>query len=185
MGRRGHSYLWSGLSAFVIFLIGLFISISSKDFSFLIPFGVVSVLTFTLVSCLILNNNFIWEMMEGIFEWSFVQLPGLIFTLDLEGIIWLLTVKLLFWILGIILAVICGILAIVIGLAMSLFVYPFAIYRSIHDENYRIKSRKKATPDYMKKENTAEVLTDKFCSNCGERLKTSICEMCGTRNSTD
>lgn len=181
MGRRGHSYLWSGLVALVVFIIGLSISISSKDYTFLIPFGVVSVLSFTLVSCLILNNNFVGEMMGNIFEWSFVEFPGLIFTLDLDGIIWLLTVKLLFWIIGIILALICGILAVVIGLVISLFVYPFAIRRSIIDENYRIKSRKKAIPDYMKKENT-EVLTDKFCSNCGEKLKTNVCEICGTRN---
>ena len=70
-------------------------------------------------------------MIAEIFSWGFVTMPGLIFTLDLDGIIWLLTVKLLFWILGFILAALCGILAIVLGLVVSVFVYPFALYKNI------------------------------------------------------
>jgi len=58
-------------------------------------------------------------------------MPGLIFTLDLEGIIWLLTVKLLFWIIGIVLATLTGILAVALGLVVSLFVYPYAIIENI------------------------------------------------------
>ena len=69
-------------------------------------------------------------MIETVVGWGFVRLPGLIFTLDLDGIIWLLTVKLLFWILGLILSIICFILAITLGYITSLFVYPFAIAKS-------------------------------------------------------
>ena len=76
-------------------------------------------------------------MLLEIFSWGFVTMPGLIYTLDLEGIIWLLTVKLLFWILEMILAVLCGILAIALGLVVSLFVYPRALYKNImgYEEN--------------------------------------------------
>ena len=90
-----------------------------------------AILGFTLISCLFLANNFIEDVMETIFQWGFVQMPGLIFTLDLDGIIWLLTVKLLFWILGIILACLCGILAIAIGAVLSIFVYPYAIVKNL------------------------------------------------------
>ena len=69
-------------------------------------------------------------MILEIFSWGFVKMPGLIFTLDLDGIIWLLTVKLIFWILGLLLAIACGGLAIALGLAISVFVYPFALYKS-------------------------------------------------------
>ena len=86
---------------------------------------------FTLVSCLSLGNNFVGEVMLTIFTWSFVRLPGLIFTLDLDGIIWLLTVKLLFWSLGIVLGILLGILAIAVGGVISIFVYPLALYRNI------------------------------------------------------
>ena len=70
-------------------------------------------------------------MIAEIFSWGFVRMPGLIFTLDLDGIIWLLTVKLLFWILGILLAILCGGLAIALGLFVSIFVYPFALRKNI------------------------------------------------------
>jgi hypothetical protein len=72
-------------------------------------------------------------MVLEVFSWGFVKMPGLIFTLDLDGIIWLLTVKLIFWILGFILAALCGVLAIGLGLVVSLFVYPFAIIKNIKD----------------------------------------------------
>jgi hypothetical protein len=72
-------------------------------------------------------------MVLDIWGWGFIKLPGLIFTLDLDGIIWLITVKLLFWILGIVLATLCGLLALVIGSIVSVFVYPFAIYKDIKE----------------------------------------------------
>ncbi len=84
----------------------------------------------TFLSCLILNNNFIPDMMMEIFSWGFVRMPGLIFTLDLDGILWLLTVKLLFWILGIFLALLAGMLAIFLGSMLSVFVYPYAIIKN-------------------------------------------------------
>ena len=64
-------------------------------------------------------------------ENDYVNKGQLIFTLDLDGLIWLLTVKLIFWILGIVLAVLCGLLALALGLIVSPFVYPFAIIKNI------------------------------------------------------
>ena len=124
MTRRIHSFVWSGLAAVALIVIG----IVTSNVAFCCVLGV---LAFTLISCLILNNNFVGDMVAEIFSWGFVRMPGLIFTLDLDGIIWLLTVKLLFWILGFVLAALCGILAIGLGLVVSLFVYPFAIYKNI------------------------------------------------------
>ena len=69
-------------------------------------------------------------MVAEIFSWGFVRMPGLIFTLDLDGIIWLLTVKLLFWLLGILLALLCGVLAVALGSVVSFVVYPFALYKA-------------------------------------------------------
>ena len=127
MSDSTKSYIWGGISAAVGLGIGIALASSTVGYIAAAVFGI---LVFTLVSCLVLDNNFIGEMMADIFGWSFVRMPGLIFTLDLDGIIWLLTVKLLFWILGFILGIICGIFAIVLGLALSVFVYPFALYKS-------------------------------------------------------
>ena len=127
---RKRSFWLGGIVAalFVAFAISEFVNGSTSSGG---GFLVFAVLGFTFVSCLVLGNNFIGDAVETVFSWGFVTMPGLIFTLDLDGIIWLLTVKLLFWILGFILAALCGILAIALALIVSVFVYPFAIYKNI------------------------------------------------------
>ena len=124
MTKRTHSFVWGGMATAACIIIG----IASGSFS---AWALLGVAAFTLISCLILDNNFIGEMICDIFSWSFVRMPGLIFELDLDGLIWLLTVKLLFWLFGILLAVLFGALAIVLGLIVSVFVYPFALYKDI------------------------------------------------------
>ena len=87
---------------------------------------------FTFVSCLVLDNNFIGEMVPGIFSWGFVKMPGLIFTFDLDGCLWFIGMKLLFIALGILLALAAAALAFAIGGILSLFVYPFALAKNIN-----------------------------------------------------
>ena len=123
MKRRIHSFVWGGLSAALFIVLAIV---------FTAPFLYgIAVAAFTLVSCLILHNNFLEDMMADVFEWSFVTFPGLIFTFDLDGIIWLLTVKLLFKLISWALALLFGILAISLGLVVSIFVYPFALVKNI------------------------------------------------------
>lgn len=88
---------------------------------------IVAVSASTLVGCLILENNFLGSMIITIFKWGFLRMPGVIFSLDLEGIIWLITVKLFLWVLGFIIALAFGMFAITLGLALSLIVYPIAV----------------------------------------------------------
>ncbi|MBR2930813.1 MAG: hypothetical protein IKC32_06250 [Clostridia bacterium] len=133
MTKRIHSFVWSGIVAAVLLTVGIVTSVNASDFGLLPLWIAVAACSFTLISCLILGGNFVGDMMAEIFSWGFVKMPGLIFTLDLDGIVWLLTVKLLFWILGIILAVICGLLAIAIGLVVSVFVYPYALVKNIRN----------------------------------------------------
>lgn len=128
---RNRSFIWGGITATVFFIIGIISWISSSNAANFGTFSLLAITGFTLVSCLVLDNNFVGDMIAEIFSWGFVRMPGVIFTLDLDGIIWLLTVKLLFWIIGIILAVLCGILAIVLGLLISVIVYPFALIKNI------------------------------------------------------
>ena len=91
----------------------------------------VPICTFTFVSCLFLKNNFVGDMFIEIVSWGFVKFPGLIFEFSLDGIAWLIAMKILFWVLGIVIAVGIGILALGICLPISLFVYPFALGKNI------------------------------------------------------
>ncbi|MBE6656611.1 MAG: hypothetical protein E7609_07095 [Ruminococcaceae bacterium] len=128
--RRIHAYVWSGIIAAAVAafcIVGYIGSDAGEGLGVAIALPICA---FAFASCLILGNNFIGEMVVEIFSWGFVRMPGLIFTLDLDGIIWLLTVKLLFWVLGILLALLCGTLAVVLGAFVSVFVYPFALYRA-------------------------------------------------------
>ena len=134
MKRRIHSFVWGGIVCLLFIALGIAVSVSISNYSALAFFGALGVLSFTLISCLILDNNFLGDMMGDIFSWSFVRMPGLIFTLDLDGIIWLLTVKLLFWVIGFSLALVCGGISIGLGLLLSVFVYPFALYKSFHPD---------------------------------------------------
>ena len=126
MSRRNKSFIWGGVTATALVVLG----IATGN---ILPMIIIALTGFTLVSCLILGNNFVGDMIAEIFSWGFVRFPGLIFTLDLDGIIWLITVKLLFWVLGLLIAILFGILAIALGLLISLVVYPFALVKNIRN----------------------------------------------------
>lgn len=129
--RRVASFGWGGAAALAVLLIcggglGGFLSLTSALWTLL-----ATVCAFTFLSCCILANNFVGDMTLEIFSWGFVKMPGLIFTLDLDGILWLISVKILFAILGFLLALAAGCLAIFLGGLISLFVYPYAIRKNI------------------------------------------------------
>ena len=132
--RRYCSFIFGGLVAAALIGYGIYALVSTADAATGGGCIAAGVLGFCLVSCLFLGNNFIGDVVESIFCWGFVRMPGLIFELDLDGIIWFLTVKLLFWILGFVLAFLCGILAIAIGAVLSVFVYPYAIIKNLRSD---------------------------------------------------
>ena len=134
MARIIHSFVWGGINAAIFLTIGII----TENIPIFIG---IAVLSFALISCLILNNNFIGDMMLEIFSWGFVKFPGLIFTLDLDGIIWLLTVKLVFWIIGFLLATLVGLLAVALGLVLSVFVYPFALTKAFTTKNIQTEEQ--------------------------------------------
>ena len=67
---------------------------------------------------------------DVIFYWvdkSF-HAPGLIFTFDLDGIVWLIGMKVLFWFIGILFAIVAGIIGIVLGVIFAPFVFPYVVH---------------------------------------------------------
>lgn len=127
---RLRSYIFGGLIFGVALIMSLVNAISTGFESDSVYLIVISVLLFPFLSCLFLQNNFVVDIVEEIWSWGFVKFPGLIFSLSLDGIFWLLTVKLLFWIIGFILGAIALLFGIVLGLVVSVFVYPFALRKS-------------------------------------------------------
>lgn len=132
VSQRIKSFVWSGIITALLIIFTIVMAVSGEWETDLTVTGIIcSILWFPFISCLFLKNNFILDMVGGIASWGFVQFPNLIFTLDLDGIVWFLTVKLLFWVLGFLLATAFFIVGVLLGILLSVFVYPFALVKSI------------------------------------------------------
>ena len=129
--QRKRSFLWGGLIAAFAAAVAVVCTVKYEgaDKVWIALLGGVALFTF--VSCLFLKNNFIEDLFIEIASWGFVKFPGLIFSFDLDGIAWLIGMKLLFAVLGFLIGFALVCLALVVCMAMSLIVYPFALSRSI------------------------------------------------------
>ncbi|HOC98008.1 MAG TPA: helix-turn-helix domain-containing protein [Bacilli bacterium] len=134
--RRTKAFIVPGIIAGLWLLLGSISAFSSEmpagytRFDMFASILVMAIPIFTFPACLILKNNFIREAMATVFTFAFVKFPGIIFTLDIGGIIFLITVKLFFFVLGIFLMIFFGGLALAVGIGLSVFVYPFALYNN-------------------------------------------------------
>lgn len=128
--RRIHSFIWPGL-CFALFLIFSILSFSGGFQILGISFLIAAFLSYFFLSVMILNNTFITEMWAEIASWGFVKLPGIIFEFSPDGFAFLIAMKVIFWILGIVLAILSISLATVVAMVLSIFVYPFALRRNL------------------------------------------------------
>ncbi len=80
---------------------------------------------FAFVFCLF-YETFVREVVVNWFGKS-IRWPGLIFDFDLDGILWLIGMKILFFILGLIFGIVMGVIGIMLGLICAPFAYPFAM----------------------------------------------------------
>ena len=131
--RRIHSFIWPSLVA-LIFIISGISTFAKGDAS--TGFGClgVGVLAYCFIATMILNNTFITDMWLEITSWGFVKLPGIIFEFSFDGLIFLIAMKILFFILGIILALLAATFASLLAMALSIFVYPFALRKNLKGE---------------------------------------------------
>ena len=109
----------------IILIAGL---IDNFEMSTFIVAIVLTYMVFSFVACLF-YDCVVQELVVDWFSKS-LHLPGLIFTFDLDGIIWLIGMKLLFWVLGLLFGIITGLIGILLGLICAPFVFPF-VMRSV------------------------------------------------------
>ncbi|MDY2696159.1 MAG: helix-turn-helix domain-containing protein [Eubacteriales bacterium] len=138
--QRVKSFIFSPLISLLILGIGIpTILKNGYGTNGVIVIVLIAVLSFTFASCVFFNNNCVKYTFFAIASWGVVKFPGLIFSFDLGGITWLIGMKILFWLLGLILGIAAAILGFVICLPLSLFVYPFALHKSItKPEEYEV-----------------------------------------------
>ena len=76
-------------------------------------------------------------MVDEIISWGFVRMPGIIFELDIDGIIWAISVKIAFFFIGLIISLLAFAFAVAFGMLVSAFVYPFALAKSYSKPDYK------------------------------------------------
>ncbi len=128
--RRIHSIIWPALASVILFIISIACFANAAPDAGIL-FLVLGFLAFTFIACMILDNNFIADLWLGVSSWGFVRFPGIIFEFSLDGLKFLIIMKILFFILGMILSFLAAVLATAVASVLSLFVYPFALRKNI------------------------------------------------------
>ena len=131
--RRIHSFIWPTIVALIFIASGISSFVKGDVSTGLGCLGV-GVLAYCFVATMILNNTFITDMWLEIASWGFVKLPGIIFEFSFDGLIFLIAMKIFFFILGITLALLAATFATLLAIALSIFVYPFALRKNLKGE---------------------------------------------------
>ncbi len=113
---KKRAIVWGIIFALIVG-VGLFFVPEIRFWSILLGFC-----TFCLTGCVFIDESFVGDMWQTMISWSF-HAPGVIFELDLDGVIWLIAVKILFWIIGVLFAI----LAFLFGTAVGFVFAPFAV----------------------------------------------------------
>ena len=131
---RTKGFIWGGVIALAVLIIGIILLANQyivPNATSIILLILTTYATFAFVFNLYAKNNFIEDVFLEVFSWGFVKMPGLIFSLSLGGIAWLIVVKIIFAIIAFLIGATVGFAALLIGMTLSMFVFPFALYWSI------------------------------------------------------
>ena len=96
-------------------------------YSVLIGYGI-----FAALYCII-SGSYISEVFMDVAGWS-IKMPGLIFTWDLDGIMWLIAMKILFLILGAMLTGLVLALAVSLSALLGSISFPFVLIHNINTQ---------------------------------------------------
>lgn len=79
----------------------------------------------------ILSGSYVGDVFLSVAGWS-IKFPGLIFSWDLDGIMWLIAMKLLFVVLGFFLGVLVLFLAVALSAVLASVSFPFVLVHNIN-----------------------------------------------------
>lgn len=143
------AWIWSPIASIALLALFIVLACFNREHfaAFFVGGIVLSALLLTFLVCVFLDNTFIGEMWEDVSSWGFSTMPGIIFSLDFDGIIFLITVKVLLAILSFVVAVGATVLATALGLVLGVFAFPFALsfHRRDLDANLASIERAKET----------------------------------------
>ena len=121
-----------GVGAAVALIFSIVFTVQKQDTSAIIG-GYISVYgLFAMISQIIWGNSV--ADVFAFFKRSFTM-PGVIFTLDIDGIIWAICVKILLSILSVILSVLCLIVGLFVTMFYAMILFPFGLVGKIREVN--------------------------------------------------
>lgn len=117
------SFIWGGIAA------AIFVGIGFLTGNVLL-FSIIAAVCFTHISCLILDNNIVQTVIVEACGWSFRRFIDLALA-DFNGVFALITLQIILVILALLLSIIFDLLAIAFSFVLSVFIYPYALIKSI------------------------------------------------------
>lgn len=128
--RNKLALIWGITVSVIVFIVCLITAIATQGNGLAIVLTIISgVLLFPMLYSIILGNTFAGELWLEVSSWGFVRMPGIIFSLSFDGIIFLIATKILLSILAIALAVACMLLATALCLVLSPISFPLSLVR--------------------------------------------------------
>jgi len=119
------SFAVAGLVAAVFLAIGISVLVDDYSTGFLVFMLIDTYVIFSYVCCLF-YDCIVQDILVD-FAFKSVRWPGLIFTFDLDGCLWLIGMKILFFVLGLLIGLFTTVLGIIVGMVCAPFVFPFQL----------------------------------------------------------
>ncbi|MCH5161648.1 MAG: helix-turn-helix transcriptional regulator [Clostridiales bacterium] len=120
-GKRNKGFIIGGIIAAVVLIISIVSAVTDTEPGLVIGGGILfTVFTFTFVTQLVWGGVVRDVCLTG---GAIVGMPGVIFTLDLDGMIFLIVVKILFAVLKMLIFIVTTLFFVVVALVISLFTF--------------------------------------------------------------
>ena len=121
--------LWWGLGIGLVLAVAVFILNYQSNVLYAIVFALFA---YTFGASLTLEDSAVRIVMAWMATRS-VAFPGLIWEFSLDGFIWLIAMKLLFWVIGVVAGILFAIIGVILGILVAPFAYPFNLVSYIRD----------------------------------------------------
>lgn len=125
--KRNKSFLVAALPTGLWVALLIYFLNQSYDQTFLIVGTVISYCIFSLVA-LLFYDGAVRDLLVYMFTAS-IKWPGLMYTFDWDGFLWVIMMKALFGILGFLFGLVCGFLGLILGLIVAPFVFPYKLIK--------------------------------------------------------
>ena len=125
--KRNKSFIVAAIPTGLWIALLVYFLNQSYDQTFLIVGSVVAYCVFSLVA-LLFYDGAVRDLLVYMFTAS-IKWPGLMYTFDWDGFLWVIMMKALFGILGFVFGIVCGFLGLILGLIVAPFVFPYKLIK--------------------------------------------------------